>query len=152
MKNIILTTLFLFFSLSSHAETVNFSEVAFIDDIDFEDVNEQLLEEIGAKGLVVSYTSHANKMLTRTAPQIDPDYNTYTNALIHLFCAVQLAHDMTKANPHIITGCPYGISVYQTSTRPSGVYLSYRKSSFSEYHLVNVLLAEIVANTIESLE
>lgn len=150
--SILLTLLLFSFSSTSSAITVGFSEVSYIDDIDFEDVNDQLLDEIASHGLVISYTSHAHKMLTRTAPQVNPGYNTYSDALIHLFCAVQPAHDMTNANPHIITGCPYGISVYKTQDRPNGVYLSYRKSSFSEFEPINKLLDQIVSNTKLDLE
>lgn len=142
----------LYLPLATQALTVGFSEVSYIDDIDFIEANEALLDEITSQGLVISYTSHANKMLTRTAPQVNPTYNTYTNAQIHLLCSVQAAHDMTRANPHIITGCPYGISIYQIPDRPNGVYLSYRKSSAPEYAPVTTLLDLIIKNTIEELQ
>ena len=98
---------------SVHAFTVGFSEITKLDNVDFEDVNDQLLEEINTRGMVISYTSHAHKMLQRTSKQIDPEYQTYTDALIHLFCSAKLSHAITKANPHIISGCPYSIAVYQ---------------------------------------
>lgn len=151
-KWVLLLSCILSLASIANPKTIGFSEVTYIDDIDFEDVNDQLMDEISSHGLVISYTSHAHKMLSRTAPQVDPSYNTYSDALIHLFCAVQLAHDMTRVNPHVITGCPYGISVYKTSDMPGGVFLSYRKSSIEEYDPINKLLEEIIFNTKQDLE
>jgi hypothetical protein len=52
---------------SAYAFTVGTSEITQLDDIDFEDVNNQLLQEISNRGMVISYTSHAHKMLQRTS-------------------------------------------------------------------------------------
>lgn len=136
----------------AHAFTVGFSEITKLDNVDFEDVNDLLLEEINTRGMVISYTSHAHKMLQRTSKQIDPEYQTYTDALIHLFCSARLSHAITKDNPHIISGCPYAIAVYQITNQPNSVFLSYRKSELKEYQPIINLLSDIVTETKSALD
>ena len=136
-------------SQSIHAKTIGFSIVEEIEGVTFEDINEQLIEIIEGRGIVISYTSHAQKMLLRTSPQINPDYNVYTNALIHLFCTAEQAHEMTSINPHIISGCPYGIAVYELANNPGNVFLSYRKTSVIEYQKVMAMLQDIVNEVTE---
>lgn len=131
------------------AKTIGFSIIEEIEDVTFEDINEQLIEVIESRGIVISYTSHAQKMLLRTSPQVNPDYNVYTNALIHLFCTAEQAHEMTSINPHIISGCPYGISVYELSNNPGNVFLSYRNTSVIEYQKVIAMLQDIVNEVTE---
>ena len=126
--------------------------VTAIEDAEFQEVNESLLDQILAKGIVVSYTSQANKMLLRTASQIDPTYSTYTNALIHLFCSAELAHKMTKPSPHIISGCPYGIAVYELQDRKNTIYLSYQHSTQDDYQDVLELLKDITHSVFTEFE
>ncbi len=135
-----------------HAFTVGFSEITKLNNVDFEEVNDLLLEEINTRGMVISYTSHAHKMLQRTSKQIDPEYQTYTDALIHLFCSARLSHAITKANPHIISGCPYSIAVYQITNQPNSVFLSYRKSELKEYQPIINLLSNIVEEVQSALD
>lgn len=150
--NILFTLLLTFTILNSTSfasENIGFSTVRVIQNEDFEDVNDELLTQISNQGMVISYTSHANKMLTRTAPAIDPDYNTYNNALIHLFCSADLAHKMTKSSPHALTGCPYGISIYELTTEPNNIYISYQNSSQKDYDDVILLLEDISSSLYE---
>jgi len=137
---------------SAYAFTVGTSEITQLDDIDFEDVNDQLLQEISNRGMVISYTSHAHKMLQRTSKQIDPQYRTYSDALIHLFCSAKISHAMTKDDPHILTGCPYSISIYQITNQPNSVFLAYRKSELEVYQPVIKLLSGIVKETKSALD
>jgi hypothetical protein len=141
------------FSNSSFAsEKIGFSTVTTIEDAEFQEVNESLLEQIEAKGIVVSYTSHANKMLLRTAAQADPAYSTYANAFIHLFCSAELAHKMTKHSPHIISGCPYGIAIYELQSKKNTIYLSYQHSTQDNYQDVLNLLEDITRSVFEEYE
>jgi len=39
---------------------------------------------------------------------------------------------MIKVNPHIISGCPYGISVYELKSNPGTIYVSHRAFMNSE--------------------
>jgi len=136
----------------AHAFTVGFSEITKLDNVDFEDVNDQLLEEINTRGMVISYTSHAHKMLQRTSKQIDPEYQTYTDALIHLFCSAKLSHPMTKETPHMLAGCPFAIGIYQITDQPNSVFLSYRKSGLKEYQPIINLLSDIITETKSALD
>lgn len=140
-KSTILAILTSFFiSTSINAEIVT----TYVLESDFQDVNETLTSEIESSGIVISYTSHAQKMLERTAKQINPEYNTYTDALIHLFCTAGMAHKMTLANPHILPLCPYSISVYKLTETPDRVYLSYNNSDNEVYAGVITLLMSII--------
>ncbi len=98
----------------------------------WEDVNESVKEAIINKGIVISYTSHVMKLLERTAKMLGKKQDAYKNAQIHLFCQVSLSTKMYKSNPHIITGCPYGISVYELQSKPGTIYVSYRKAPVEE--------------------
>jgi len=129
-------------------QNIGFSTIIQIHNEDFEDVNEELLDQITVRGIVISYTSHAHLMLQRTSSDIDPNYNTYKNAYIHLFCSAELAHKMTKSSPHIISGCPYSISIYELSTRPNTIYLSYQNSTQPDYDEVITLLNNILSSVL----
>ncbi|RUA20212.1 MAG: hypothetical protein DSZ16_03240 [Candidatus Thioglobus sp.] len=135
-----------------HAFTVSFSEITQLKDIDFEDVNDQLLQEITGRGMVISYTSHADVMLQRTSKQIDPQYQTYNNALIHLFCSAKLSHPMTKETPHMLAGCPFAIAIYQTTDQPNSVFISYRRTQLKEYQPIIKLMSDIIKETKSALD
>ncbi len=94
---------------------------------DFEEVNDSLLGEIASQGIKISLTSHAQKLIERTGKQLGIKKRVYKDALIHLFCKVDLAHSATQANPHVISGCPYSIAIYQLMSSPDVIYLSFRK-------------------------
>jgi hypothetical protein len=134
-------------SALSSFTNIGYSKVTFIENEPLEDVNETLIEVIEGRGLVISYTSHANTMLERTSPQIDKGYDTYKEAFIHLFCSAELAHKMTKSNPHSLTGCPYPLAIYTLSSDPKKVYMSFRSSDEDYYKNVISLLEDIVNET-----
>ncbi len=106
---------------------VGYSVIYTVEDEKWEDVNNDIQSAISDKGIVISYTSHAHKMLNRTAKATGFKEGVYKNAQIHLFCQASLSHKMTKQNPHVISGCPYGISVYELRDKKNTIYVSYRK-------------------------
>ncbi|NQY94746.1 MAG: DUF302 domain-containing protein [Campylobacteraceae bacterium] len=105
----------------------------------WEDVNESVKEAIINKGIVISYTSHVMKLLERTAKMLGKKQDAYKNAQIHLFCQVSLSSKMYQSNPHIITGCPYGIAVYELQSKPGTIYVSYRKAPSEEPAFADVV-------------
>ena len=112
---------------ASKTTTIGYSVIYTVQDEKWEDINNDIKEAIGDKGIVISYTSHAQTMLDRTAKDTGSKKGVYENAQIHLFCQALLSHKMTQANPHIISGCPYGISVYELRNKKNTIYVSYRK-------------------------
>jgi uncharacterized protein (DUF302 family) len=109
---------------------IGYSTVYSIEDEKWSDVNEEIQNVIKSRGIVISYTSHAKELLDRTAKVVGTKQNTYLGAQMHLFCKVATSHRMIKINPHVITGCPYSIAVYELKSKPGTIYVSYR--SFDE--------------------
>jgi uncharacterized protein (DUF302 family) len=149
MKNIIILFLLSsFYTLQANdkPQIINSSVVYSVQDEKWADINDAVKDAIAEKGIVISYTSHAKALLDRTAAAVEVKQDTYLGAQIHLFCQVPLSHKMIKDNPHIISGCPYGISVYELNSNPGTIYVSYRKLMASEpaYDGVTKLQDEIV--------
>jgi len=121
---ILIITVFVY----SNEETMNvgYSVIYTVEDEKWKDVNNDIKDAINNKGVVISYTSHAKKMLDRTAKATRSTQDVYENAQIHLFCQASLSHKMIKQNPHIISGCPYGIAVYELKNKKNTIYVSYR--------------------------
>lgn len=133
LKFILVALMLTIFSYSaSKTMSVGYSVIYTVEDEKWEDINNDIQEAIGDKGIVISYTSHAQTMLDRTAKDTGFKKGVYANAQIHLFCQALLSHKMTKANPHIISGCPYGISVYELRDKKNTIYVSYRKPPSEE--------------------
>jgi len=120
-------------------QEIGFSIIYSTNDESWEEVNESVKEAIINKGIVISYTSHVKKLLERTAKMLGKKQDAYANAQIHLFCQVSLSTKMYKSNPHIITGCPYGISVYELQSKPGTIYVSYRKAPQGEPAFLEVV-------------
>lgn len=136
----ILSFFLITFSMSAIADVIS-SELYTSD---FEDANETLISFINDRGAVISYTSHAHKMLERTAPSISPDYDVYSDALIHLFCTAPQAHKMVAKNPHVLPYCPYSMAIYKLKKETNKVYLSYRSNEAPIYSEPMMMLAEIM--------
>ncbi len=107
-------------------QKIGFSVIYSIEDETWKDMNEAIQNSIVEEGIVISYTSHAKALLDRTAKDVGTIQDTYNGAQIHFFCKVPLSHKMIKVNPHIISGCPYSIAVYELKSNPGTIYASYR--------------------------
>jgi len=125
---VLLILMIMIFSLAkTNPMYIGYSVIYQVENEKWEDVNDEVKSAIQDTGVVISYTSHAKKMLDRTAKSIGLKQDTYANAQIHLFCKASLSHKMVNMNPHIISGCPYGISVYELKNKKNTIYVSYRK-------------------------
>ncbi|HHJ20153.1 MAG TPA: DUF302 domain-containing protein [Gammaproteobacteria bacterium] len=119
---------------------------------DFESAKDALLDAIQGRGMVVSYTSHADAMLGRTAGAVGATELVYKHAEILLFCKADLSHNLVAASPHNIVMCPYSIAVYETKDEPGVVYYSYRSADDSKIpavKLIQKLLDSVVNEAIE---
>jgi uncharacterized protein (DUF302 family) len=116
----------------------------------FEDAKADLLLAIEGRGLVVSYTSHAQEMLDRTAEAVGVKERIYDKAEIILFCKTDLSHALVASNPHNIVLCPYAIAVYVLINEPGKVYMSFREPYAGDEVVkpITDLLTEIIEEAI----
>jgi len=119
---------------------------------DYEEVREDLVEAIEGRGLVISYVSHAQSMLSRTAQVVGATEPVYRHAEILLFCKADLSHRLVAANPHNIVLCPYAIAVYDLAgDGQDEVFLSIRtpQGAPAAYRPVVDLLTAIISEVVE---
>jgi uncharacterized protein (DUF302 family) len=93
----------------------------------FEDTRDDLKAAIEAKGLVIDYQSHVNRMLERTGKDVGSARKLYTDAQAFVFCSATLSRKTMEADPSNVSMCPYAIVVYATAQAPDKVYVSYRR-------------------------
>ncbi len=112
---------------------------------EFDDVKDSLVEAIESRGMVISYVSHAESMLARTAATIGGKV-VYSDAEVLLFCKANLAHRLVAANPHNLVLCPYAMSVYALADEPSRIYVGIRapQARVAEYQAVHELLVGVI--------
>ncbi len=143
MKNHSLTGLFTLFYLAVFTATVT-AETAyktigparvFETAGTFADIKENLILAIENEGMVISYTSHASKMLARTAEAAGVTQAIYSDAEIVFFCKAELSHSLVQANPHNLVLCPYSVAIYTLVNEKNRVYLSIRDPYSKEPNL-----------------
>ena len=123
----------------------------FSTESDFTNTRDNLVFAIEARGLVISYISHASAMLERTAEAVGVTTPVYQDAEILLFCKSDLSHALVTANPHNITLCPYGISVYTLTEQPSLSFIAIQKPYTAEPATgpITELLLDIIAEALD---
>jgi len=94
----------------------------------FEDVRDDLLRAIEARGLVVDLNSHVNRMLERTGKDVGSARKLYVDAQAFVFCSAALSRKSMEADPANMAMCPYSISAYATAGEPDRVHVSYRRT------------------------
>ena len=116
---------------------------------EFDDVKDSVVEAIEARGMVISYVSHAESMLARTASALDGKV-VYSDAEVLLFCKANLAHRLVEANPHNLVLCPYAMSVYALHDESSRIYVAIRapQAEVAEYKAVHELLVGVIAEAL----
>jgi uncharacterized protein (DUF302 family) len=93
----------------------------------FEDVRDDLKSAIEARGLVIDYHSHVNRMLERTGKDVDSTQKLYADAQAFVFCSARLSRKMMEADAANVAFCPYTVVVYATAREPDRVVVSYRR-------------------------
>ena len=113
---------------------------------EYNDVRADLIDAIEARGIVISYMAHAASMFQRTAEAVGAVGQVYDHADILLFCKADLSYQLTVANPHNLTFCPYSIAVYTLTSEWDKVYLSIRApvDGVPEYIPVHEMLVSII--------
>lgn len=93
----------------------------------FEDVRDDLKTAIEARGLVIDFHSHVNKMLERTGKDLGSPRKLYVDAQAFVFCSAALSRKTMEADPANASMCPYAITVYATAQAPDVVHVAYRR-------------------------
>ena len=116
---------------------------------EFDDVKDSLVDAIESRGMVISYVSHAEAMLARTASTIGGKV-IYSDAEVLLFCKANLAHRLVEANPHNLVLCPYAMSVYALADEPARIYVGIRapQTKVAEYQAVHDLLVGVIVEAL----
>lgn len=118
---------------------------------DFADIEQQLVDTIEDRGIVISYISHAGAMLKRTADSVADSKQVYDNAEILLFCKAEVAHHLAMENPHNLILCPHAIGIYSLIAEKNKVFLSIRRApeGVKSYQVVIDLLVGIIEEIME---
>ena len=102
--------------------------VAYSKKAKFEDVRDDLLRAIEARGLVVDLNSQVNRMLERTGKDVGSARRLYVDAQAFVFCSAALSRKTMEADPANMAMCPYSISAYATAAEPDRVHVSFRRT------------------------
>lgn len=101
--------------------------VSYAKQAKFEDVRDDLRTAIEARGLVIDYHSHVNRMLERTGKDVDSSKKLYVDAQAFVFCSASLSRKMMEADPANVSQCPYAMVVHATAREPEKVHVSFRR-------------------------
>ena len=93
----------------------------------FEDVRDDLKSAIEAKGLVIDYHSHVNRMLERTGKDVGSARKLYADAQAFVFCSAALSRKTMEADPANAALCPYSVMAYATAQDPGTVHVAFRR-------------------------
>ena len=99
----------------------------------FEDVLQDVKDEIINRGLVIDFVGHVDTMLERTSSAAGSVTKTgnaspYLHAKYLQFCSAKLAHEAMSANPFNLSVCPYVVFVFETRSQPGRVIVGYRRT------------------------
>jgi len=117
----------------------------------YEQARDDLAAAIEERGMVISAVSHVKDMLDRTNTDLGYTDNVYdTGGETLLFCKADFSQKMMRDNPHNISFCPYGISIYTLKSEPNKVFLSYKKPpKLESYKPIRQLLDSIIQSVRE---
>lgn len=93
----------------------------------FEDVREDLVMAIEARGIKINHSNYIADMLARTGQDLGAAKVVYLKGEQLEFCKSDLSRAQMEADPANMVFCPYIISVYTTPAAPDKVYVGYRK-------------------------
>ena len=93
----------------------------------FEDILDDVRQEIINQGLVIAYNGKLGDMLKRTAGDVGSDKPIYKNAEFFSFCSAVLSRKAMKRDPQNIAFCPYTVYVFEPFNQPGTIYAGYRK-------------------------
>lgn len=82
---------------------------------------------IGDRGIKINGVNYIGKMLHRTAEAVGATRDIYKHAQAYNFCSSTLSRATMEADPHNVAFCPYIITIYELTSEPGNVYITYRK-------------------------
>ncbi len=100
--------------------------VSYVKQGKFEEVRDDLKVAIESKGLVIDYHSKIGNMLDRTGADVGSAKKLYVGNEAFVFCSAKLSRAMMEADLANAAQCPYSITVYATTAKPSEVVVTYR--------------------------
>lgn len=118
-----------------------------IEEAVYQDLLDAVKDVIKGKGINIAHTLPPSDMLGRTGPAFGIDKPILKNGEIIEFCSAKISHQLIMANPKNIILCPFTISVYELSSEPGTVYLTYRKP-----HVIDAGSREAVDNMVKLLD
>jgi uncharacterized protein (DUF302 family) len=95
----------------------------------FQNVFDDVVNAIVARGLVIDHTAHVAKMLDRTGGSVGSTRKLFgrDQGQVLSFCSAVVSRLTMEADPHNLVFCPYSIAVYTTLNEPTRVYVAYRR-------------------------
>lgn len=135
-------------TLLNPASTVAAEQGQYLKTVDasFDQVFQDLQDEVINKGLVIDYTGHVDTMLQRTAEVSGVEKSPYLKAKYFHFCSSSLTHEAAAADTRNIAMCPYLIFAYETQAKPGTVSIG-----FHEPNLTSSAESQAVASKIRDL-
>lgn len=116
----------------------------------FEDVFQDVQDEIINRGLVIDFVGHVDSMLERTSAAAGSVTKTgnaspYLNAKYLQFCSAKLSHEAMSANPFNLAVCPYVVFVFETRAQPGEIVVGYRRTTPGPSKRTRAAIAKIEA-------
>jgi len=102
-------------------------EINIPEDSVFQDFVDDTIMAIEGLGMKLTYTANFDNMLHNTRKTFGYSDDIYLGAKVIGFCNAELAHSLTRINPHDILSCPLSLRVYQLRQEPNKIYFSYNK-------------------------
>jgi len=123
----------------------------------FENVKDDVVDEVAKRGLVIDHTAHIGAMLDRTAKEVGATKKVYARAAAIQFCSAPLSRKTMEVDPANIVFSPYVIVIYSLAWDPATVHVGYRRpqsagspESRAALKAIDDLLAGIVREAVRS--
>jgi uncharacterized protein (DUF302 family) len=109
----------------------------------FEEVFQDIQDEVVNKGLVIDYVGHVDTMLERTAEASGRDQSPYLNARYLQFCSSALTHEAVAADTQNLSMCPYLVFAYETRDKPGTVSVGFREPNLTASEKSQAVAAKV---------
>jgi hypothetical protein len=93
----------------------------------FEDVRDDVVLAIEARGIKINHTNYIADMLARTGADLGAGKPVYLKGEQVEFCKSDLSRAQMEADPGNMVFCPYILSIYTLPADPGTVHVAYRK-------------------------
>jgi uncharacterized protein (DUF302 family) len=107
----------------------------------YQDVREDLLMAIEARGFVVGAIGDLGMMLSRSGPDLGRK-PVYLHAEYLNFCPTAIAHALAAAEPSDVAYCPFQMVIYETVAAPGTIVVGYRHPGAAGSAVTRAILAD----------